>query len=95
MRWGSFRQTYQGRLEDSLPFIFMWLPEWWRKEHRTAWDNLRRNTRSLTTPFDLHETLRDILEPKRMKVKVRWNAIHCALGFFKVPGDRKNLLYPV
>ncbi|XP_008207346.2 uncharacterized protein LOC100117011 [Nasonia vitripennis] len=69
MRWGSFRQTYQGRLEDSLPFLFILLPDWWKQDHPAAWDNLQRNARSLTTPFDLHETLRDILEPKRLLQK--------------------------
>lgn len=66
LRWGSFRQTYQGRLEDSLPFVFLMLPDWWRSQHPYAVETLERNTRSLTTPFDLHETLRDLLEPNRL-----------------------------
>ncbi|XP_011505849.1 PREDICTED: uncharacterized protein LOC105368525 isoform X2 [Ceratosolen solmsi marchali] len=69
MRWGSFRQTYQGHLEDSLPFVFLLLPYWWRTRHAIAWNELKRNTRSLTTPFDLHETLRDILEPSRLAIQ--------------------------
>lgn len=67
MRWGSFRQTYQGRLEDSLPFVFLVLPDWWKERFPVAWGNLRRNSRSLTTPFDLHETLLDLLNPQRLK----------------------------
>ncbi|XP_066597914.1 uncharacterized protein [Prorops nasuta] len=70
MRWGSFRQTYQGRSEDNLPFVFMVLPDRWKKRYQVAWANLRRNTRSLTTPFDLHETLMDILEPNRLEEHV-------------------------
>lgn len=68
MRWGSFRQTYQGRLEDSLPFIFFLFPDWWKQQHPQAWDNLNTNARSLTSPFDLHETLKDILEPRRLVI---------------------------
>ncbi|KAK0097830.1 hypothetical protein PV326_013414 [Microctonus aethiopoides] len=64
IRWGEFRQTYQGRIEESLPFVFIILPDWWKTEFPTAWINLRRNTASLTTPFDLHETLLDILKPQ-------------------------------
>ncbi|XP_076625546.1 uncharacterized protein LOC143343961 isoform X1 [Colletes latitarsis] len=67
MRWGSFRETYQGRMEDSLPFVFMVLPAWWRDKYQVAWANLRKNTRSLTTAFDLHETLLDLLESKHLE----------------------------
>ncbi|XP_017879646.1 uncharacterized protein LOC108624680 isoform X2 [Ceratina calcarata] len=67
MRWGPFRQTYQGRMEDSLPFLFIMAPRWWRAKHEVAWANLRRNTRRLTTPYDLHETLKDLLDYKNLK----------------------------
>ncbi|XP_017790924.1 PREDICTED: uncharacterized protein LOC108573070 isoform X2 [Habropoda laboriosa] len=67
MRWGSFRQTYQGRMEDSLPFVFIVLPRWWKEKYQVAWANLRRNTRSLTTAFDLHETLLDMLNSQNLE----------------------------
>ena len=69
MRWGGFRQTYQGRLEDSLPFVFLVLPDWWKEMFPVAWGNLRRNSRSLTTGFDLHETMLDLFNPYRLKEK--------------------------
>ncbi|XP_015114956.1 uncharacterized protein LOC107039709 [Diachasma alloeum] len=62
IRWGEFRQTYQGRMEGSLPFVFLVLPKWWRERYPIAFANLRRNTGSLTTPFDLYETLGDLLK---------------------------------
>ncbi|XP_043276465.1 uncharacterized protein [Venturia canescens] len=61
LRWGAYRQTYQGRMEGSLPFVYFVFPRWWQRKYSLAFDNLRRNTVSLTTPFDLHETLLDIL----------------------------------
>ncbi|XP_011049249.1 PREDICTED: uncharacterized protein LOC105142989 [Acromyrmex echinatior] len=67
MRWGDFRQTYQGKIEDSLPFVFIVLPRWWREKFPLAWGNLRRNSHSLTTPFDLHETLMDLLNPQLLR----------------------------
>ncbi|XP_076280793.1 uncharacterized protein LOC143209265 isoform X2 [Lasioglossum baleicum] len=67
MRWGEFRETYQGRMEDSLPFVFIVLPRWWRDKYQIAWANLRKNTRSLTTAFDLHETLMDLLQLKNVE----------------------------
>ncbi|XP_029056503.1 uncharacterized protein LOC114883158 [Osmia bicornis bicornis] len=67
MRWGSFRETYQGRMEDSLPFVFIVLPDWWKERYQVAWANLRRNARSLTTAFDLHETLLDLLYSENLE----------------------------
>ncbi|XP_076686233.1 uncharacterized protein LOC143378378 isoform X2 [Andrena cerasifolii] len=67
MRWGDFRETYQGRMEDSLPFVFIVLPYWWKDKYEVAWANLRRNARSLTTAFDLHETLLDLLDSNNLK----------------------------
>lgn len=71
MRWGSFRQTYQGRLEDSLPMMFLMMPDWWKKQFPDAWEQLQENSKRLTTPFDLHETMSDILDPSRLADKVR------------------------
>ena len=64
MRWGEFRQTYQGRIEGSLPFVFIVLPDWWKEKYSGATMNFKRNTASLTTPYDLHETLLDLLNPE-------------------------------
>ncbi|XP_031843546.1 uncharacterized protein LOC116431792 isoform X2 [Nomia melanderi] len=66
MRWGDFRETYQGRMEDSLPFLFIVLPNWWKDKYQIAWANLRKNSRSLTTGFDLHKTLFDLMESKNL-----------------------------
>lgn len=63
IRWGDIRQTYQGRMEERLPFLMVYLPAWYKKLHVRAYTNLQRNTRRLTTPFDLHETLKDLLSP--------------------------------
>ncbi|XP_012139050.1 uncharacterized protein LOC100878029 isoform X2 [Megachile rotundata] len=78
MRWGDFRETYQGRMEDSLPFVFIVLPAWWREKYQVAWANLRRNARSLTTAFDLHETLMDLLYSENLeesRLKSRFQAM--------------------
>ncbi|EFN74161.1 hypothetical protein EAG_14073 [Camponotus floridanus] len=66
IRWGKFRQTYQGKIEDSLPFVFIVLPRWWREKFPLAWGNLRKNSHSLATAFDLHETLKDLLNPQSL-----------------------------
>lgn len=61
IRWGPIRETYQGRVEERLPFVFFLLPEWFEDRYPSAVMNLRRNRRMLTSPFDLHETLLDLL----------------------------------
>lgn len=63
IRWGPIRTTYQGRMEERLPFLHILLPEWYRHNYYQAHANLIKNIRRLTTPFDLHETLVDLLEP--------------------------------
>ncbi|KAK4880385.1 hypothetical protein RN001_008531 [Aquatica leii] len=63
IRWGGIRATYQGRMEERLPFLFIALPEVYRETHYKAYGNLIRNANRLSTPFDLHKTLKDLLNP--------------------------------
>lgn len=66
IRWGPIRQTYQGRMEERLPFLIIRLPKWFRRQHERAYYNLLKNVRRLTTPFDLHETLMDFTKPSSL-----------------------------
>lgn len=67
IRWGGIRQTYQGQLEERLPFVFIVLPDWMKEKYPMAVRNLNKNSRRLTTPFDLHETLQDLLDLNNLK----------------------------
>ncbi|CAH1109102.1 unnamed protein product [Psylliodes chrysocephalus] len=64
IRWGDIRQTFQGRMEERLPFVFLLLPKYFQHKYNTAYQNLKLNTRRLTTPYDLHETLIDLANPE-------------------------------
>ncbi|XP_077296279.1 uncharacterized protein LOC143918323 [Arctopsyche grandis] len=66
MRWGQIRTTHQGRMEERLPFLFIVLPEIFKDKFPLASSNLKRNTKRLTTPYDLHETLLDLLDPSQI-----------------------------
>ncbi|XP_019866858.2 uncharacterized protein LOC109595872 [Aethina tumida] len=66
IRWGDIRQTYQGRMEERMPFVFIRLPEWYIKKFDQAYNNLLENVHKLTTPFDLHETIKDLLDPYQL-----------------------------
>lgn len=63
IRWGAIRNTYQGLVEERLPFLYFVLPEQYREDYPQVYANMIRNTHQLTTPFDLHETLIDLLYP--------------------------------
>jgi hypothetical protein len=61
MRWGNIRNTAIGWYEERLPFIHIWVPEWFKQKHPNIYNNLKTNSKRLTSPFDLHLTLREIL----------------------------------
>ncbi|XP_034241082.1 uncharacterized protein LOC117645184 isoform X2 [Thrips palmi] len=61
MRFGKIRETEVGWLEERLPFINVWLPESFRRRHPEAEKAFRANEDRLTTPWDVHATLRDVL----------------------------------
>ncbi|XP_059157678.1 uncharacterized protein LOC131942032 [Physella acuta] len=60
-RYGKLRSTWQGKMEERLPYFSFLFPKWFEEKYPKAIQNLRTNTRRLTTPFDIHETLKDFL----------------------------------
>jgi hypothetical protein len=70
MRWGPIRDTYQGWLESCLPASFLYLPQWFETKFPEAVQNLKINGASrLTTPFDIHATLLDLIDPDSTLLK--------------------------
>ncbi|XP_068217921.1 uncharacterized protein [Palaemon carinicauda] len=61
LRFGEFRKTYPGLLEERMPYVMIKLPDWFKDEYPDAYNNMATNTRRLTSTFDLYVTLRDIL----------------------------------
>lgn len=62
-RTGDIMLNRQARLENRLSFAFLLLPEWFRKKYPLAYSNLKENQYRLTTPYDIHSTLVDMLNP--------------------------------
>ena len=60
-RYDFIRNTMQGKFEERLPYMGIYLPEVLRKRYPEAYANLRSNANKLTSPFDVHELLRDVL----------------------------------
>ncbi|ELT99387.1 hypothetical protein CAPTEDRAFT_160399, partial [Capitella teleta] len=86
-RHGQVRGTTQGKLEERLPFMSISLPQQFKDQHSKLWSNLRNNQYKLTTPFDLHETFRDILDVTRAQLPVRHNDRGISL-FKEIPRNR-------
>ncbi|XP_058836492.1 uncharacterized protein LOC131693036 isoform X2 [Topomyia yanbarensis] len=62
IRFGAVRSLLTGWLEERLPFIFIWLPEWFKEQHPEIVQALKINRNRLTNPYDFHATLKHVLE---------------------------------
>ncbi|XP_062621920.1 uncharacterized protein LOC134283484 [Saccostrea cucullata] len=61
IRIGNYRNTYEGMMEERLPMMHLVFPKWFKEKYPLYSKNLKLNTKRLTTPFDIYETLRDVL----------------------------------
>lgn len=59
-RFSAVRRFVQGKHEERNPFMSFRFPPSFEKKHPDAMKNLRTNVHRLSTPFDVHATLRDI-----------------------------------
>lgn len=62
IRFGPFRNTYQGMMEERQPFLYFISPTWFPVKYPLAMKNLVKNRHRLTTHFDFYETLRDLYD---------------------------------
>ncbi|KAF1752938.1 hypothetical protein GCK72_019493 [Caenorhabditis remanei] len=62
-RFAKLRETHQGQLEERMPFFSISIPKELRstEEGQLMEKNLRENAEKLTSPFDIHASLMDIL----------------------------------
>ncbi|CAF1076953.1 unnamed protein product, partial [Didymodactylos carnosus] len=61
-RYSQFRTSYQGKLEERLPFMSIRMPPKFQQQYPHLMRNLRLNSHRLTTPFDIHETFLNLLD---------------------------------
>lgn len=88
VRFGEFRKTFMGWYEERLPFLYIWLPKWFRDENPEAYRSLTINQNRLTSPFDLYETLRDILMRAGGDAAASTSCAKCQSLFKIVPDER-------
>ncbi|EEC09725.1 conserved hypothetical protein [Ixodes scapularis] len=73
LRFGDVRSTFIGKYEDRQPFAFLIFPRWFLEAHPDVARNLRRNQRRLTTHFDVHATLLELLDFPQQQPPPRTN----------------------
>uniref|UniRef100_A0A6P4E1B1 Uncharacterized protein LOC108037031 n=1 Tax=Drosophila rhopaloa TaxID=1041015 RepID=A0A6P4E1B1_DRORH len=61
LRFGPFVKTFQGMRETSLPTMVAIYPRWLEHRFPLAVANLRTNAKRLVTTYDIHETLKDVV----------------------------------
>lgn len=66
IRFGAFRNTYQGMMEERQPFLFIVPPVHFPDKYPLAMRNLITNQHALTTHFDFYELLRDLYDPQTL-----------------------------
>ena len=71
------RRTIQGKLEERLPVMVMAFPQWFQDNYGMYMKKLERNTEKLVTPYDVYETLKDLIDIERAKTVCRSLIIVC------------------
>ncbi|EDW80949.1 uncharacterized protein Dwil_GK11802 [Drosophila willistoni] len=61
-RFAEVRATLQGKQEERLPFFSFAFPESFKKRFPQEYSNFVANEERLTTPFDIHATLKHIIQ---------------------------------
>jgi hypothetical protein len=61
LRFSDKRNNSNTRyLEERLPFFSVYLPNEYKLNNKDKYNNLKLNTKLLTSPFDIHATIRDL-----------------------------------
>lgn len=61
IRFGQVRQLLTGWFEERLPFIFFSFPPWFNETYPEMIQNFKINRNRLTTPYEFHLTLKNII----------------------------------
>ncbi|KAJ8931099.1 hypothetical protein NQ314_016035, partial [Rhamnusium bicolor] len=61
-RFGDIRYTHTGWLEERLPFIYFHVPTSFQNSFPKKYRELLVNTQRLTTPYDIYNTLQEVLK---------------------------------
>ncbi|GBO98542.1 hypothetical protein EVAR_1041_1 [Eumeta japonica] len=90
IRFGPTRQLLEAYYEERLPMFFMWVPEEFRNSEEEAYVHSKNNQYILTTPYDFHMTLWDILNKSGEPVTIPTSEAcsRCASLFQSISRER-------
>lgn len=83
-RFHDIRQTLQGKYEERMPYFAFRFPEWFAKKYHVEYNNLKKNSKRLVTPFDIHATFEHILSIAHSNLKSE-SHIKNTTGALKLP----------
>ncbi|CAG5127017.1 unnamed protein product [Candidula unifasciata] len=87
VRWGPLRDSKNGVFEGRTPYTILTFPDWFLEKYPDVAANLKVNTRRLTSHFDTHATLLDLLYFKSNTSLLSKSRRSISL-FHKIPWDR-------
>ncbi|ESO85923.1 hypothetical protein LOTGIDRAFT_93664, partial [Lottia gigantea] len=86
--YGDILKTEIGQKELRMPLMNIVFPTWFRRKYPAVYGNVVQNANKLTSPFDIHETLKDILYFSGTPRKVV-NTDKAGISLFDpIPGSR-------
>ncbi|XP_039502007.1 uncharacterized protein LOC120458431 [Drosophila santomea] len=91
-RFGKLTNLKEGYLEERLPMMFIYLPPWFRETYPSYVRALELNQHRLSSNFDLHNTLKHIIEiggtPDGQKLPKSFDCPTCQSLFYPLPESR-------
>lgn len=84
-RFQALRNTIQGKYEERMPYFSFSFPPWFGEKYPKYMKNFIINSQRLTSPFDIHETLRDIVKYKPKSTESNSRGISL---FQEIPPER-------
>lgn len=86
LRTGPARESEQGKLEERMPYFGVFVPEKFRSKYPTKYKTFLENIYRLTTPFDIYQTLLDILDDRTNAASVPYRKTYSL--FTPIPLER-------
>ncbi|XP_015914088.2 uncharacterized protein [Parasteatoda tepidariorum] len=86
LRYGEIRETYIGKFEERMPFMYMHFPKWFLDQHPGFKLNLKTNQERLMTLFDVHATMKHLLHVNEEPIE-KSDALGLSL-FNEIPENR-------
>lgn len=86
-RYGKVRKTVQGKIEERMPMMSIRYPVEFLKKYPKVLTNLKLNKERLTAPFDIYETITDVLDKHRFSEAISKKQRGISLSH-EVPFDR-------